>query len=101
MDKEIASFNLKTQIMQNAMNNNLNIMTALTALNPIFKDDALINIPKYESMRDLIEKKRKKLKGYITREFDDIPNNLRFDANGDLFMRFDSGLKDKNRFIIF
>ena len=51
-------------------------------------------------MKDKIKKDRNKIAGFVPREFTNIPEHLKFDKNGKLFLQFDSGSTDPDRIII-
>ncbi|KAG0440327.1 hypothetical protein DMUE_1825 [Dictyocoela muelleri] len=52
-------------------------------------------------IKDTLKRKRNKINNYQPKNFNDIPEILKFDKNGDLFLRHDSGFECDNRFIIF
>ncbi|KAG0440133.1 hypothetical protein DMUE_1964 [Dictyocoela muelleri] len=60
--------------------------------NEDFITDNMIGI---NYMKDTIKRKRKKNKNnnYQPKNFNDIPDNLKYDNNGDLFLAFDSGIE--------
>jgi hypothetical protein len=61
----------------------------------------LAALPKVTSIRDNITRNRNKIIGYSKETRFDIPESLKYDKNGNLFLRFDSGMEDENRYIIF
>lgn len=58
-------------------------------------------MPKLKSIVDNINRKRNKILGFVPSQIYDIPDNLKYDKKGNIFLRFDSGINDDNRYIIF
>jgi hypothetical protein len=52
-------------------------------------------------MMDVVISVRNNQIGYITGGIIDIPDVLKLDSKGNLFLRYDSGFEDLERFIIF
>ncbi len=66
------------------------------------QNDNTINImPNITTMRDNIRRLRNNLVEYVPNVHQDIPESLKRDARGELFLRFDSGCTDPNRIVIF
>ncbi|KAG0442470.1 PKS-NRPS hybrid synthetase [Dictyocoela muelleri] len=58
-------------------------------------------MPHVASLRDYICRERNKLFDYTPGIHPDIPESIKRDKRGNIFMRFRSGYSDTNRFIIF
>lgn len=58
-------------------------------------------MPHVASLRDYIRRERNKLLEYIPGAHQDIPESLKRDERGNIFLRYDSGYSDPNRIIIF
>lgn len=65
------------------------------------KDVMPEKLPRLRSMVDSIRKIRNKEMGISIENIDDIPECLKKDDDGNYFLRYDSGVNDTNRFIIF
>ncbi|KAF7686101.1 hypothetical protein CDIK_3151 [Cucumispora dikerogammari] len=89
--------NIKTETKNTNKSANAIIMNIITHL----EDEETAIIPKIKNIKDSIRKKRNKIIGYLDRDFTDIPEHLKYDQRGELFMQFDSGHGDHERFIIF
>jgi superfamily I DNA/RNA helicase len=77
--------------------NNLKIVTEVTKT---LNDEELKHIPRFKSLMDkCIKMKKKKIESFNSR-FDDIPDFLQRDLQGQKFLQFDKGAGVENRFII-
>jgi hypothetical protein len=66
-----------------------------------FTNEQLDRSPDFESITTQIKRLRNKRHLMITPELSDIPESIRTLANGDLFLQYDSGIKDNDRVVIF
>lgn len=64
-------------------------------------DNDLKDLQKFKTIRDRITKIRNMSYGVFNAESLDIPESLHKDLQGNVFFRFDSGVQDKSRIIIF
>ena len=60
-----------------------------------------MKLPLIKTLSDGITRKRNKELGFVAVEKQDIPEALRYDHEKNLFLRYDSGYNDDDRFIIF
>lgn len=58
-------------------------------------------MPHIQSLRDYVRRERNNLLEYTPGMYIDIPESLKRDIKGNVFLRFDSGYTDPNRIIIF
>jgi hypothetical protein len=65
------------------------------------EDDLALILPKLTTLKDKITKERKKEGGGDLIDMVDIPKDLLNDNEGNLFFRFDSGVLDTSRLVIF
>jgi hypothetical protein len=84
---------------KNNSENSFNIVSENIA--PFSAENKAHLVPSLKSMRDLIKKERNKIMNYVPGVLLDMPEKLKKDSNGNLFLRFDSGYEDNNRILIF
>lgn len=70
-------------------------------IDTIKNEENLDIIPKVTSIKDFIRKTRNKMINFQPKIFNDIPDNLKNDDDGNLFLRYDSGCDDNYRYLIF
>ncbi len=58
-------------------------------------------MPHLKSLKESIRRRRAKKEGFISEACEDIPEILKKDFQGNIFSRFDSGINDINRFVLF
>lgn len=75
--------------------------TIISRITKSLNPEEIIALPQYASMRKLISKERNMINMQNTRKSDDIPPELHRDARGYDFFRYDSGVENEERFIIF
>lgn len=73
----------------------------ISHLSKIQNEDTVVIMPHITTLRDCIRRIRNNLLEYIPSSHQDIPESLKRDLRGDLFLRFDSGSNDPNRIVIF
>lgn len=64
-------------------------------------DEQIQMLPIRSSLVNTIRRERNKDVGFLKGEVDDIPEKLKIDRKGNLFLRYDSGYNSKGRFLIF
>jgi hypothetical protein len=84
-----------------SIDKNLNITTAFTAETSKMKDEELILLPKFQSLRDRITRKRNVLNLQSGSTYDELPDFLRNTLDGKEFLKIDSGVNDESRVLIF
>ncbi|KCZ80201.1 hypothetical protein H312_02408, partial [Anncaliia algerae PRA339] len=67
----------------------------------IQNDETVAIMPSIPALRDLVRRERNNMLEYFPGTYYDIPEILKRDEKGNLFLRFDSGFNDPNRIIIF
>lgn len=64
-------------------------------------NDAIKELPKYSSLRDVDRKKRNLIANYVKTEFDEIPETFKKNLNNENFLMYNSGHDNANQIIIF
>jgi hypothetical protein len=77
---------------------NIDIITSETKLLP---ENNLTEIPNLKSLNDKLTRIRKEHFCGFRPEFDDVPEFLKIYLRGCLFLRYDSGVNDSERFLLF
>lgn len=71
------------------------------AIRTIENNDLKTEMPSISSMIDGIRKKRNKKNKTCSISYEDFPDSIKTDHNGNPFLIFDSGVESDNRFVIF
>lgn len=69
----------------------------ITSHTSVMSPEDITSLPFYSSIRDNLVRKRNKLFGFTSFDTDQIPDIIKLDLQGNLFLRFDSGYSDKDR----
>jgi hypothetical protein len=92
---------LKNHVLQAAYTSELSNITLITHLTKNMDDGELQDLQKYKTINDIVTRKRNEKFNKHDYKQDDIPEFLKKDLCGNKFVRFDSGVSDNERFIIF
>lgn len=99
--KEIQTLKFNSQLKNVARSTRDRPITILADHFKNMTDNELSVLIKTDSLKKIISREREKIFNFNVNNFDDIPEVLKRDVRGDIFLHYDSGQADNNRIVVF